>query len=162
MLVLPVLSISFNNDNGSKTANGKSFRMSSATINGSLSAYGADIKKSILSDIDPILLEVSSIVALYEWHYRLPFSFTRMLSALRTVGGSSFKSISSISGRSRLSSWFACLASLDNGSAMVIVGPDFYNVSTIAVNSNVSWILHAEIFPMLLREAFFMPCEWSE
>jgi hypothetical protein len=67
MLVLPVLSISFNNDNGSKTANGKSFRMSSATINGSLSAYGADIKKSIfLSDIDPILLEVSSIVALHE------------------------------------------------------------------------------------------------
>ena len=68
MLVLPVLSISFNNDNGSKTANGKSFRMSSA--NGSLSAYGADIKKSILSDIDPIALpielEVSSIVALYE------------------------------------------------------------------------------------------------
>ena len=70
MLVLPVLSISFNNDNGSKTANGKSFWMSSATINGSLSAYGADIKKSILSDIDPIALpielEVSSIVALYE------------------------------------------------------------------------------------------------
>ena len=54
MLVLPVLSISFNNDNGSKTANGKSFRMSSATINGSLSAYGADIKKSILSDMNPI------------------------------------------------------------------------------------------------------------
>ena len=66
MLVLPVLSISFNNDNGSKAANGKSFRMSSATINGSLSAYGAGIKKSILSDIDLILLEVSSIVALYE------------------------------------------------------------------------------------------------
>jgi hypothetical protein len=71
MLVLPVLSISFNNDNGSKTANGKSFRMSSATINGSLSAYGgADIKKSILPDIDPIVLsiglEVSSIVALYD------------------------------------------------------------------------------------------------
>ena len=70
MLVLPVLSISFDNDNGSKAANGKSFRMSSATINGSLSAYGADIKKSMLSDIDPIVLsivlEVSSIVALYE------------------------------------------------------------------------------------------------
>ena len=70
MLVLPVLSISFSNDDGSKTANGTSFRMSSATINGSLSAYGADIKKSILSDIDPIALpiglEVSSIVALYE------------------------------------------------------------------------------------------------
>ena len=132
MLVLPVLSISFNNDNGSKTANGKSFRMSSATINGSLSAYGADIKKSILPDIDPIVLsiglEVSSIVALYEWHYRLLFAFTRMLSALRTVDGSSFKSICSISGSSRLSSWFACRASLDKGSALAIVGPDLYSV----------------------------------
>jgi hypothetical protein len=70
MLVLPVLSISFNNDNGSKTANGTSFWKSSATFNGSLSAYGADIKKSILSDIDPIVLsiglEVSPIVSLYE------------------------------------------------------------------------------------------------
>jgi hypothetical protein len=70
MLVLPVLSISFNDDNGSKTVNGTSFRMSSATFNGSLSAYGVDIKKSMLSDIDPTVLliglEVSSIVALYE------------------------------------------------------------------------------------------------
>jgi hypothetical protein len=45
---------------------------------------------------------------------------------------------------------------------MAIVGPDLYSVSTIAVKSDVSWILHAEIFPMLLREAFSMPCEWSE
>ncbi len=70
MLVLPVLSISFNNDNGSKTANGTSFRMISATFNGSLSAYAADIKKSILSDIGPIVLsiglEVFPIVSLYE------------------------------------------------------------------------------------------------
>ena len=162
MLVLPVLLISFNNDNGSKTANGKSFRMSSATINGSLSAYEADIKKSILSDIDPILLEVSSIVALYEWHYRLLFAFTRMLSALRTVEGSSFKSISSISGSSKLSSWFACRASLDKGSALAIVGPDLYSVFTIAVRSDVSWILHVDNIPLLLREAFFMPSKWSE
>ena len=45
MLVLPVLSISFSNDNGSNTAKGMSFLMSSATFSGSLSAYGADIKK---------------------------------------------------------------------------------------------------------------------
>jgi hypothetical protein len=68
-LVLPVLSISFNNDNGSKIANGTSFRISSATFNGSLSAYGADIKKSILSETDPTVLliglEVSSSAALY-------------------------------------------------------------------------------------------------
>ncbi len=109
MLVLPVLSISFNNDNGSKTANGKSFRMSSATINGSLSAYGADIKKSILSDmIDPIVLsigsEVSPIVSYTSDTIVSFLAFTRMLSALSTVGESSFKSISCISGRSRLSS----------------------------------------------------------
>ena len=52
MLVLPVFLISFNNDNGSKTAKGISFLISSATFAGSLSAYGADIKKSILSDTE--------------------------------------------------------------------------------------------------------------
>ena len=41
-----------NNDNGSKTAKGISFLISSATFGGSLFAYGADIKKSILSDIE--------------------------------------------------------------------------------------------------------------
>ncbi len=56
MLVLPVLSISFINDNGSNTAKGMSFLMSSATFGGSLSAYGADIKKSILSVIEPTVL----------------------------------------------------------------------------------------------------------
>ena len=56
MLVLPVLLISFNNDNGSKTAKGISFLISSATFGGSLSAYGADIKKSILSDTEPTVL----------------------------------------------------------------------------------------------------------
>ncbi len=90
------------------------------------------------------------------------FAFRRMLSALRTVGGSSFKSISSISGRSRLSSWFACRASLDKGSAMVIVGPDLYSGFTIAVRSDVSWILHVDNIPLLLREAFFMSSKWSE
>ena len=48
MLVLPVFLISFNNDNGSKTAKG--------TFGGSLSAYGADIKKSILSDTESTVL----------------------------------------------------------------------------------------------------------
>ena len=52
ILVLPVLSISLINDNGSKTAKGMSFLISSATFGGSLSAYGADIKKSILSDTE--------------------------------------------------------------------------------------------------------------
>ena len=56
MLVLPVLLISFNNDNGSKTAKGISFLISSATFGGSLSAYGADIKKSILSDTESTVL----------------------------------------------------------------------------------------------------------
>ncbi len=56
MLVLPVLSISFINDNGSSTAKGMSFLISSATFGGSLSAYGAEIKKSILSDIDSTVL----------------------------------------------------------------------------------------------------------
>ena len=56
MLVLPVLLISFNNDNGSKTAKGISFLISSAIFGGSLSAYGADIKKSILSDTESTVL----------------------------------------------------------------------------------------------------------
>ena len=56
MLVLPVLSISFINGNGSSTAKGMSFLISSATFGGSLSAYGADIKKSILSEIEPTVL----------------------------------------------------------------------------------------------------------
>ena len=56
MLVLPVLLISFNNDNGSKTAKGIYFLISSATFGGSLSAYGADIKKSILSDNESTVL----------------------------------------------------------------------------------------------------------
>ena len=56
MLVLPVFLISFNNDNGSKTAKGISFLISSATFGGGLSAYGADIKKSILSDTESTVL----------------------------------------------------------------------------------------------------------
>ena len=56
MLVLPVLLISFTNDNGSKTATGISFLISSATFGGSLSAHGADIKKSILSDPESTVL----------------------------------------------------------------------------------------------------------
>ena len=57
-LVLPVLSISFINDNGSNAAKGMSFLISSATFIGSLSAYGAVIKKSILSDNEPTVLLV--------------------------------------------------------------------------------------------------------
>ena len=56
MLVLPVLLISFHNDNGSKTAKGISFLIGSATFGGSLSAYVADIKKSILPDTEPTVL----------------------------------------------------------------------------------------------------------
>ena len=56
VLVLPVLLISFNKDNGSKTAKGISFLISSATFGGSLSAYVADIKKSILPDTEPTVL----------------------------------------------------------------------------------------------------------
>ena len=56
MLVLPVLLISFNNDNGSKTAKGISFLISSATFGGSLSACVADNKKSILPDTEPTVL----------------------------------------------------------------------------------------------------------
>ena len=56
MLVLPVLLFSFNNDNGSKIAKETSFLISLATFSGSLSACGADIKKSILSDTEPTVL----------------------------------------------------------------------------------------------------------
>jgi len=87
MLVLPVLSISFNNDNGSRTANGTSFRISSATFNGSLSAYGADIKKSILSEIVPTVLLIGLEGFLHRCTMRVAtivsFSaLTRILSAL--------------------------------------------------------------------------------
>ena len=109
MLVLPVLSISFINDNGSSTAKGMSFLISSATFGGSLSAYGADIKKSILSEIEPTVLLIGLEGFLHRCTIRVAtvvsFSaLTRMLSALRTDEGSSFRSISNISGRSRLSS----------------------------------------------------------
>ena len=40
---------------------------------------------------------------------------------------------------------------------MAMVGPDLYSVSTIDVKSDVSWILHVDNFPLLLREAFLMP-----
>ena len=69
MLVLPVLSISFINDSGSSTAKGMSFLISSATFGGSLSAYGADIKKSILSDIEPtvLLIGLEGFLPCNEW-----------------------------------------------------------------------------------------------
>ena len=109
ILVLPVLSISFNNESGSRTANGTFFLMSSATFSGSLSAYGADIKKSNLSVMEPTVLLIGLEGFLHRCTMRVAtivsFSaLTRMLSALRTDEGSSFRSISSISGRSRLSS----------------------------------------------------------
>ena len=107
MLVLPVLLISFNNDNGSKTAKGISFLISSAIFGGSLSAYGADIKKSILSDNESTVLLIGGFPPSLYYGCSPIVSFsalTRMLSALRTDEGSSFRSISSISGRPRLSS----------------------------------------------------------
>ena len=41
--------------------------------------------------------------------------------------------------------------------SMAMVGPDLYSVSTIDVKSDVSWTLHVDNFPLLLREAFLMP-----
>ena len=110
MLVLPVLSISFINDNGSSTAKGMFFLISSATFGGNLSAYGAEIKKSILSEIEPTVLLIGLEGFLHRCTMRVAtivvsFSaLTLMLSALSTDEGSSFRSISSMSGRSRLSS----------------------------------------------------------
>ena len=62
MLVLPVLSISFINDNGSSTAKGMFFLISSATFGGSLSAYCADIKNQRYCRFD---WRVSSISVLW-------------------------------------------------------------------------------------------------
>ena len=103
MLVLTVLSISFINHSGSSTAKGIFFLISSATFGGSLSAYGADIKKSILSDIEPTVLLIGLEGFLHRCTMRVAtivsFSaFTRMLSALRTDEGSSFRSSPALAG----------------------------------------------------------------
>ena len=110
-------------------AKGVSLRIISATLRGSLSAYGADMRKSTLADVDPIVLLMGFVGSLQFCTSRVTtavsFSaFTRMLIALFTVSGSSRKSISSRTGRSRLSSLCSCLASLESGSATDMVGPD--------------------------------------
>ncbi len=85
-------------------------------------------------------------------------AFTHRFMAFLTESESSLKSIC----RSRLSSLCSCLASLESGSATAMVGPDLYSVSTIDVKSDVSWILHVDSLPLLLRGEIFIPGKWSE
>ena len=134
---------SFNNDNGSKTAKGVSFLISSATFGGSLSALcryqeidlvwlhtlWISVSTTRANDTEPTVLLIWLEGFLHRCFIRLTTivsfpAFTRMLSALRTVDERSFKSVSSISRKPRLSSWFSCRASLDKESTMTIVGLD--------------------------------------
>ncbi len=89
-------------------------------------------------------------------------AFTRRFIALLTESGSSRNSISSSTGRSKLSSLCSCLANLESGSATAMVGLDLYSVPTMDVKSDVSWILHVDSLPLLLREELFIPGKWSE
>ena len=167
MLSLPLRSISFSNGSGIRIAKGMSLRISSATLVGSLSAYGADIKKSIFDDAFPTVLLIGLVGSLQLCTSRVTtavsFSaLTRRFVAFFTESGSSLKSISRSTGRSRLSNLCSCLASLESGSATAMVGPDLYSVSTIDVKSDVSWILHVDNLPLLLREELLIPGKWSE
>jgi len=160
--VLPVLSISFSNGKGMRAAKGTFFLMSSATLRGSLSAYVAVMRKSILSVSDPIVLLMGLVGSRHLCTIlvatRVSFSaFTRMFLALLTETGSSFNSICNSTGRSKLSTLCSCLAKCDKGSATVMVGPDLYRVSTIEVRSEVSCILHVESLPLLLNEEDLIP-----
>ena len=103
--VLPVLSISFSNGKGMRAAKGTFFLMSSATLRGSLSAYVAVMRKSILSVSDPIVLLMGLVGSRHLCTIlvatRVSFSaFTRMFLALLTETGSSFNSICNSTGRS--------------------------------------------------------------
>ena len=110
-------------------AKGTFLRIISATLMGSLSAYGADIRKSTFADVAPMVLLIGFVGSLHFCTIRVTtavsFSaLTRRFVAFLIETGSSLKSISSSTGRSRLSSLCSCLASLDRGSAMDMVGPD--------------------------------------
>jgi hypothetical protein len=129
-----------------RAAKGTFFLMSSATLRGSLSAYVAVMRKSILSVSDPIVLLMGLVGSRHLCTIlvatRVSFSaFTRMFLALLTEIGSSFNSICNSTGRSKLSTLCSCLARRDKGST-VMVGPDLYRVSTIEVRSEVSCIFH--------------------
>ncbi len=134
--------------------------MSSATFSGSLSAYGADIKKSNLSVMEPTVLLIGLEGFLHRCTMRVAtivsFSaLTRMFSALRTDEGNSFRSISS-----SLDYLAGVLALQDVTKGLLWT----WLVQTCIVfpllTSNLTFhgmILHVDNFPLLLREAFLMP-----
>ncbi len=103
----PVLSISLRRERGTSIAKGTSCRMYSATLRGSLSAYGAKIRKSVLPE-SPTVFEIGLLRVRHCWTIRVTtlvsFSaFTRKCSNFLISSGSSVKSISRRRGRSRLS-----------------------------------------------------------
>ena len=125
------------------------------------------MRKSTFDDVFPTVLLIGLVGSLQLCTSRVTtavsFSaFTRRFMTFLTESGNSLKSISSSTGRSRLSNLCSCLASLENGSATDMVGPDLYSVSTIDVKSDVSWIRHVDSLPLLLREEAFIPGKWSE
>jgi hypothetical protein len=117
----------------------------------------AAIRKSILSVSDPMVLLIGLVGSRHLCTILVTpgvslSAFMRIFLAFLIDVGSSFNSICKSTGRSKLSTLCSCLASRDSGSAMVMVGPDWYRVSTIEVRSEVSCILHVESLPLLLSE----------
>ena len=65
MVVLPILSISFSSGRGTSMANGMSCLMYSATFSGSLSAYGAEMRRSNFSVVGPTVFEMGLVGVLH-------------------------------------------------------------------------------------------------
>jgi hypothetical protein len=61
MLVLRILSISFSSGSDTSMANGVSCLMYSATFNGSLSAYGAEMRRSNFSVVGLTVYEMGLV-----------------------------------------------------------------------------------------------------
>jgi hypothetical protein len=61
ILFLPVRSISLSRGRGISIAKGTFLRIISATLMGSLSAYGADIRKSTFADVVPMVLLIGFV-----------------------------------------------------------------------------------------------------
>ena len=120
------------------------------------------MRKSILSVSDPMVLLTGLVGSLHLCTILVTTgvslsAFTRMFLVFLIDEGNSFKSICKSTGRSKLSTLCSCLARRDNGSAMVMVGPDLYRVSTIEVRSEISCILQVDSLPLLLSEEDFIP-----
>ncbi len=154
-----------------RTANFFLYRISCATLCVTFSANGAAMRKSKSSLLSDRTLEIGFLGTCHRWNILVArwVSFsavTRMLCAFLIE--SRRRCNNSVKRAGSSNRWNCSPQGMrERGSANPPYGPGprycpaLYRVCTIPVRSEVSWILHVESLPLLLRFPTYVDGAWS-